>query len=77
MVRRRNRGLPSHVKGSRRKWSKRLSLSLFVYVAMFLFFFFSFCFFPMGNSSAAVLADGAGASTARASYKATPWKALL
>lgn len=40
-------------------------------------FFFSFCFFPMGNSSAAVLADGAGASMARASYKATPWKALL
>lgn len=43
----------------------------------FCFFFFAFCFFPMGNSSAAVLADGAGASTARASYKATPWKALL
>lgn len=33
---------------------------------VFFFLFFLFLFFPVGNSSAAVLADGAGASMARA-----------
>lgn len=49
MVRQRDQGCrtvgsPAHAKGSRRKWSKRLSLGLFVYVATFFFFSFLFVF---------------------------------